>query len=637
MADITLPELKLNSSTEPTYDVLATGRPYYEDKKIGHVELVDMLPRIVPEGRTADFAVVQAARTSNGAGLKDVTTDTGLVRYLFRQKHTSPFEQVVFKFFQKLPVFVARQWVRHRTACLAGGVDLHFDLPGGIERRGNQLYKLTVKQVYDRFQPTTNSTRVDKQMNPLFKRERVQGMKLRCLNEETGQVTHTSIVDIWSSGTKHTYRVTLTDGSSAVMSRDHLCFTDKGWLKLDQIVAIPEPSALDVDMRFGDEIDCRTAAKIHSISTAAVDLQSTFNVIDEQSESWLPVVGWEDYYEVSDQGRVRRIVGGQGSCKVGRCKLLTVSNDRAVVSLNRPGQQDTRQVHHLVLEAFVGPRPNGTECCHYNDNSLDNRLENLRWDTSAGNGLDRIRNKTGTRLTGEACEISKIEYTGLQETFDLEVEGPWRNFSAGGLVVHNSLNEFSARYAEVPDHFYEPETSAVRLQSTTNKQGGVGGLSEEDALQFISDLDDHNNGSYEQYKYWLGKGIARELARVFLPVGMMTQWYWTANLHNIMHLLALRMDSHAQYEIRWHANAMYELIKPLVPVSIQAFDDYHTMRNGMALSALEVKAFGATTFLENNKVLVTRVEGMSKREEDEWYAKAVRIFAPRDVSIFSMP
>src|SRR6266700_3569743 len=81
-----------------------------------------------------DAAVVQAARVSYGAGTKKVREDAGLINYLMRHRHTSPFEMCELKLHVKLPIFVARQWIRHRTACLAGDTQLWFDLPNGIKR-----------------------------------------------------------------------------------------------------------------------------------------------------------------------------------------------------------------------------------------------------------------------------------------------------------------------------------------------------------------------------------------------------------------------------------------------------------------------------------------------------------------------
>src|SRR3954469_14700865 len=82
----------------------------------GMVALVDTMPRFAPVGKTADFAIVQAARVSYGAGTKQVNEDRGLIRYLARHRHTTPFEMVEFKFPHVMPIFVARQWIRHRTA-----------------------------------------------------------------------------------------------------------------------------------------------------------------------------------------------------------------------------------------------------------------------------------------------------------------------------------------------------------------------------------------------------------------------------------------------------------------------------------------------------------------------------------------
>src|SRR5439155_19597156 len=110
--------------------------------------------------------------------------DRGLIRYLARHRHTTPFEMVEIKFHHVMPIFIARQWIRHRTACLAEGTEVYFDLPGGIGRRGNQLYKLKIEEIWHRFQPTCNTQRPDKQRNPLFRAQRVGEMRLRQVNEQ---------------------------------------------------------------------------------------------------------------------------------------------------------------------------------------------------------------------------------------------------------------------------------------------------------------------------------------------------------------------------------------------------------------------------------------------------------------------
>jgi hypothetical protein len=117
-----------------------------------------------------------------------------------------------------------------------------------------------------------------------------------------------------------------------------------------------------------------------------------------QPEQWLPVISYEGLYEVSDQGRVRSLH------TTGR--VLKPSKHRSGhlhVNLHRQGRKETRKVHCLVLEAFIGPRPPGTECCHYNDIPSDNRLENLRWDTRSANQRDRVRNGNDANARKTRC------------------------------------------------------------------------------------------------------------------------------------------------------------------------------------------------------------------------------------------
>src|SRR5271170_2095276 len=121
MRDMNVDVSKLNIEKKApegeTIDIMA-GSARWEIKVHDHglVALCDVMPRLVPVGKTADFAIVQAARVSYGQGTKQINEDRGLIRYLARHRHTTPFEMVEFKFHHVMPIFVARQWIRHRTA-----------------------------------------------------------------------------------------------------------------------------------------------------------------------------------------------------------------------------------------------------------------------------------------------------------------------------------------------------------------------------------------------------------------------------------------------------------------------------------------------------------------------------------------
>lgn len=452
----------------------------------------------------------------------------------------------------KAPIFVARQWMRHRTACLSGDTELHFDLPGGIDRRGNQLYKLSVKDVFDRFQPTENTQRPDKQGYPFHKRDRVQSMLLRSVNEETGEVYHTNVVDVWESGEKEVFHVKLEDGTWFECSKDHRIFTEDGWRKLEELDKGDHVITIGPGRGTGVVPHVRNA--------------------DEGLEAWKPVPGWEMYYEVSDHGRVRRIAGGRGSRR--GIKKNTISNGRAVVSLNRPGVQETALVHRLVMEAFIGPCPDGMECCHNDGNSLNNWLVNLRWDTKQANAVDRVRDGATTALSSRGVPIVSITSKGTEMTYDLEVAGPWHNFSAGGAIVHNSVNEVSGRYSVLSEEVYVPPPERMERQSSTNAQGSGGSLPELEAGRAHAMLSGHTRASVDVYSDLIETGLTRELARGVLTVNHYTEWYWKIDLHNLLHFLSLRADGHAQYEIRAYADVIADLVRKWVPLTWEAFVDY---------------------------------------------------------------
>ncbi len=124
-------------------------------------------------------------------------------------------------------------------------------------------------------------------------------------------------------------------------------------------------------------------------------------------ETWKPVIGYEKLYEVSDAGQIRNLL-------TRKLKKFTYDKQkrRPFVGLWRNNKIQVFYPHKAVLEAFVGPRPQGMECCHNNGDPFDNRLENLRWDTPRNNQLDRIKHGTSNR--GERCAAAKLTEAQVQ-------------------------------------------------------------------------------------------------------------------------------------------------------------------------------------------------------------------------------
>lgn len=150
-------------------------------------------------------------------------------------------------------------------------------------------------------------------------------------------------------------------------------------------------------------------------------------------------------------------------------------------------------------------------------------------------------------------------------------------FVARQWVRHRTarLNEISGRYSVMKDEFYIPAAEQIRYQSKSNKQGRSDECVPLDqALEIIKRLEDEQKQAYANYQELLGANVARELARANLPVSLYTEWYWQIDLHNLFHFLHLRLDPHAQYEIRAFAEAMATCAKAVAPIAYEAFEDH---------------------------------------------------------------
>lgn len=146
-----------------------------------------------------------------------------------------------------------------------------------------------------------------------------------------------------------------------------------------------------------------------------------------------------------------------------------------------------------------------------------------------------------------------------------------------------SVNEVSGRYSVLKGEFYEPE--AFRRQAGKNKQGSEGVLLDEEALALVKEAE---KGAYAAYQALLQKGVAREMARMVLPLSLYTEFYWKQDLHNLFHFLKLRLAPEAQREIREYARAIAAILKERVPLAWAAFEEH--VLHGASLSRTELLA-----------------------------------------------
>lgn len=187
---------------------------------------------------------------------------------------------------------------------------------------------------------------------------------------------------------------------------------------------------------------------------------------------------------------------------------------------------------------------------------------------------DSLPQRKGWKLTGHAVQVIAVDYVGFRKTYDLAIEGPWHNFVANGIVVHNSFNEESARYHKLADDFYIPTSAAVRSQ--VGKPGAYSFEPVEEAIaaETIDTFQRVYKELYAEYLRLIERGVAKELARALLPFGIFTQFYWTLNARALMNFLSLRNSEFAQYEIRMYAEAVERLFRQKMPITHECFVEF---------------------------------------------------------------
>ena len=204
---------------------------------------------------------------------------------------------------------------------------------------------------------------------------------------------------------------------------------------------------------------------------------------------------------------------------------------------------------------------------------------------SYGDGTTRVREDRGLiRYLMRHHHTTPFEMCELK----LHVRVPmdcWRQW-----IRHRTanVNEYSTRYSKAIDGTQKTRLGEWRRQSGSNRQGSVGGI-EEKTGHFLSRREDElKQLSHQVYEERLSSGVAREQARKDLPLSTYTEAYWKIDLHNLFHFLALRMDDHAQKEIRDFANVIgNEIVSMWCPIAWSAFVDYRL--NARVLSRIEWK------------------------------------------------
>lgn len=195
------------------------------------------------------------------------------------------------------------------------------------------------------------------------------------------------------------------------------------------------------------------------------------------------------------------------------------------------------------------------------------------------------------------------------------------------LIRHRmtNTNEYSARYSVVPLLYYTPDNKSVKVQSTTNKQGGTNVVSTEYYESYLNQIEEARGVLSENYINLIQDDIARETARIDLPLSTYTYCYWSIDLRNLLNVIIQRSDSHAQWEIQQYSNVFAAICNLVTPIAFQAFLDYKF--NATTFTSIEMDALKMYHSLHQSQLRVSEVNlylknnRVRERERKEFWDK----------------
>lgn len=252
------------------------------------------------------------------------------------------------------------------------------------------------------------------------------------------------------------------------------------------------------------------------------------------------------------------------------------------------------------------------------------RLVDVMGDDSAIVQAARVSYGQGTKNVrqdrGLIHYLMKHQHMSPFEMVEFKFHCKMPIFVARQWIRHRTanVNEISGRYSIMEDLFWKPSSEDLRQQAKINRQGSIEEAVPEPAnseiqKQYAEDIET----VFKHYNEYIEKGVAREIARATLPLSTYTEWYWKIDLHNLLHFLELRMEAHAQKEIRVYAEAIAEFVKKYCPIAWEAFTEQRL--NSAKFSRAELEVLRDTVIKEGitEKILESRKAQLIKNEASE--------------------
>lgn len=515
--------------------------------------------------------------------IQDMTIDERkageiIVRRLLKVKHFGPLEHASIVFnVGYFPHSVLQQARTHRVGCcLSGDTEVQFG-HSSLKSESEVYYKSTIKHLADLWHNGRKHQRTS--ADAAYMQKQISSRKLLHLNEDTGFVQHTKITNIFINGEKEVYEICFDSGDSIKATLDHKVYTPKGWSTFKELSV-------------GDYVMMAASKALFKNNDNSCIHELNLNQENLENEVWVKCKGYP-WYEVSNYGRVRSWAPKKHRGKLSypkKPRLKKLCNDASgryqYVSLaNGFGKSDRKNVHVLVMEGFHGDNPKEL-VRHKNGIPYDNRLENLTFGTEAENAKDRVLHNVTSKKKAIPVKITSITYAGKEETYDIEVEGPYHNFIANNIVVHNSFDCQSFRYTG--HRIISAALGEIPLEQVfylrppgfyTDRQGHKYEYTEElrthhldlcaaAAIEYQTNIEKH--------------GMSEEHARSLIPFDTRQNFIVSFNIRSLMHYFDMRMPLDAQLEIQQMCKLMYPHFEQWVPEIAEWYTQTRKGKNQLA-------------------------------------------------------
>lgn len=553
----------------------------------------------------AEGLIAYQARVSNPDNQNNYATADKLLAYCAREKHWSVFAMANLVIEVNVPRDISRQVLRHKSFdfqefCMAGDTEVYFDMPGQVSKGKTGLYKLTLEELYRKWTSPNEWPTINQQ-------DRVRDMNIRVYDEDTKELTHSRIKEVFCTGEKDVYEIELENGKKIKSTKEHKVLTDKGFKSLEEGFGLNHTESGTAYINQTDLfIGCNGVPVWQSKEWMIQANEESLNhprgrqyMADKAECSLHTIKKWMRIFQLQytqDQINAKAAPiwnSGKTGYSTGKRTLETIEKMRSSAkrgsdsNLWRGGVQQSyrKQVadwaHSIRKEILLKFEHKCLHCgiskkleldhiisvaeskeLAFDKNNLQVLCERCHDEKHAIAGDHKkwtLNRDPKSRRAAKWSKIKKVTYLGKQMTYDLEVEHHSHNYVANGVIVHNS-----GRYAE-----YDSNKFCIRecrLQDLKNRQNSIKCTDEVLNGQWEDLQIQHLNSSIEKYQWALDNGIAKEVARVVLPEGLvMSTMYLNGTVRSFIHYCQVRMKNGTQEEHMWLADLIADVFVTYFP------------------------------------------------------------------------